>query len=142
MRYLDIKTEPLLLSLSARGASPALYLSEGLLKTRQMTGGTQRYAPGDLDGESLLISVETTAEAHQGYEQLFNIAEFRQNTERLFSQMTTLKATGAVFEQQSMATYVFSRLLKEGRTGELLQLPEEFNDGIKEWLSTQASQSV
>ncbi len=82
-------------------------------------------------------SIETTAEAHHAYEQLFDIAEFLQSPDNLFRQMSNLGSSTSQPGQETMATYVFARLLAENRVGEFLQLPDEFNTEIEQWLQQQ-----
>ena len=91
----------------------------------------------DPEGQQLVQSIETTAEAHHAYEQLFNIAEFSQNPDNLFRQMSNLGSSNSQPSQETMATYVFARLLAENRIGEFLQLPDEFNSAVEEWLQQQ-----
>ena len=81
--------------------------------------------------------IETTAEAHHAFEQLFNIAEFSQNPDNLFRQMSNLSSSTSQPSQETMATYVFARLLAENRIGEFLQLPDDFNSAVDEWLQQQ-----
>ena len=78
--------------------------------------------------------METTAEAHRGYQQLFEIAEFMQDPDRLYSHMLSLQASD---RGGSMGHYVFGRLRREGRLGELLSLPDDFNADLHSWLQQQ-----
>jgi hypothetical protein len=61
------------------------------------------------EGEALLRRVESLAEAHRGYAQLFRISEFTGDRERLFEHMTALAGSLAPGPNQSCAAYVFDR---------------------------------
>lgn len=76
--------------------------------------------------------IETAAEAHHAYDQLFDIAELRQDPDNLFRQMRTLRSG-----DRGLASHVFARLLAAKRTGELLMLPDEFNMEVQQWLQQQ-----
>jgi hypothetical protein len=81
-------------------------------------------------------AVESTAAAHRGFQQLYDIASFHRDSGHLYAQMSSLGAEGPG-GGESMATYVFSRLAQEGRISELHQLPDDFNEVLEAWLETQ-----
>jgi len=57
--------------------------------------------------------------------------------------MFRLICTGAatdLYHNESMAQYVFGRLVSEQRYAELLSLPDTFNADLHEWLLKQACQ--
>lgn len=97
------------------------------------------FTAGDPAGQQLVQSIETTAEAHHAYEQLFNIAAFSENADNLFRQMSHLGSSTSQPSEETMATYVFARLLAEERIGEFLGLPDEFNSEVEQWLQQQVS---
>ncbi|KAK9808624.1 hypothetical protein WJX72_000762 [[Myrmecia] bisecta] len=91
---------------------------------------------GDPFGESMLQRVESLAEAHRGYSQLFDVCAYLEDAERLYGHMAALTgATAGTGFHQSAADYVFERLYSDGRKAQLLELPDEFNGQLLEWLS-------
>ena len=95
---------------------------------------------GDPEGDVLLRNVESLAEAHCGYSQLFDIAEFRGEPQRLHAHMNNLApgpGDSTALGSATLAAYVFARLQREGRTSELLSLPGEFNSELEMWLGLQ-----
>lgn len=84
----------------------------------------------------LLESIEALAEVHSAYPQLMDIAQWLQDPDKLYTYMLEL---GRVDNTHSgpMMDYVFSRLLTEGRVGELLDLPSQFDTLLGFWLQNQ-----
>lgn len=71
------------------------------------------------------------AEAHRAYDQLYKIYEVSQDIERLYQQMMHLTPDDLF---PGYAQYVFRRLLQDGKSYELLQMPPIFDHQLKDWL--------
>lgn len=102
---------------------------EALLEQAQVLG------LGQPEGEAQMRRVEGLAEAHAAYAQLVDISRLTGDTGQLYRQMEQLVDDGL---DQPFATYVFSRLLGEGRHAELLDLPSQFDAQLQQWLSNEA----
>lgn len=90
---------------------------------------------GQPEGEAQLRRVEGLAEAHAAYAQLLDISRLTGDTEQLYRQMEQLVGDGL---DPPFATFIFSRLLGEGRRAELLDLPSQFDAQLQQWLSDES----
>ena len=76
----------------------------------------------------------------RGYEQLFDLAAFREDPWQLYEQMGNQHgAEDCRFGWDTLAAYVFTRLWQDSRVGELLGLPDDFNEELYCWLQHQVS---
>lgn len=93
-----------------------------------------------MDEESvvLLDGLETLAEVHCAFAQLMDIAIWQRDPEKLYTFMLELKSDSGA-QPGSMREYVFDRLFSEGKIGELLDLPSQFNESLQLWLQNQVT---
>lgn len=91
---------------------------------------------GDEEGSELMSSVQSLAEAHLAYPQIFDITQAKHQPELLYDYMLDLGADNPA-AGDTMATYTFARLFSEGRVGELLDLPSQFDQSLQLWLQNQ-----
>mmetsp|Transcript_19311 Transcript_19311/g.41732 ORF Transcript_19311/g.41732 Transcript_19311/m.41732 type:complete len:1007 (-) Transcript_19311:157-3177(-) len=97
--------------------------------------------------EALIWKVEELCRAHHCYPQLYAACEALSSTDpgcgpdsfpsrspRLHQHMLALTAEEGVHEGNTFARWVFTKLLSEGRSADLLLLPPDFHPGLKDFL--------
>ncbi|KAI3434457.1 hypothetical protein D9Q98_002534 [Chlorella vulgaris] len=84
------------------------------------------------EAEHQIRRLQGLAEAHLAYKQLFEVAEATSSWDQLWQQMQQLRGDSFT---EPLASYVFERLLKEGRHAMLLDLPQPFDGALQSFLS-------
>ncbi|KAK9828131.1 hypothetical protein WJX81_008693 [Elliptochloris bilobata] len=94
---------------------------------------------GEAAGAALVARLEGLAEAHGAHAQLFELCETQGNWQRLLDHMAASLAGGerGLYAEVPLAGYVFRRLREDGRTAELLCLPDAFGEELLAWLARQ-----
>ncbi|KAI7845496.1 hypothetical protein COHA_001042 [Chlorella ohadii] len=85
----------------------------------------------EAEGAAQVGRLRSLAEGHSGWAALFDVADLTGERERLYGEMEQLRGDGLT---PPLATYVFARLLAEGRRAELLDLPAQFDAELLHWL--------
>ncbi|KAK9786995.1 hypothetical protein WJX73_006118 [Symbiochloris irregularis] len=97
-------------------------------------------------GPHLLDRVESLAVAHHSYYPLVELCDLNSDEERLHAHMRRSMQEGgrpglhAENEAANCAEFVFAHFLQLGELQRLLQLPDEFNDALAQWLLQQGNE--